>query len=72
MDEADDETGVTPEEAFALLANETRVSALEALWESRGEIVPFSELRRRVGVRDAGQFHYHLSKLCDQIGRAHV
>lgn len=67
MDEADDETGVTPEEAFALLANDTRVSALEALWESRGETVPFSELRRHVGVRDAGQFHYHLSKLCDHF-----
>lgn len=62
-----DRPGVSPEAAFELLANETRVATLEALWESWGETVPFSALRRRVGVRDAGQFHYHLSKLCDHF-----
>lgn len=71
MDDGEAGDGVTPEDAFALLANDTRVSALEALWESQGETVPFSELRRRVGVRDAGQFHYHLSKLCDHFVEKH-
>lgn len=53
-----------PDEAFALLANDTRVATIETLWAAWGEgPVPFSELRRRVGVRDAGQFHYHLRKL---------
>ncbi|WP_332900210.1 winged helix-turn-helix domain-containing protein [Haladaptatus sp. CMSO5] len=69
MEDADDGNGqrISAEEAFSLLANETRVSTLEALWKSWDDAVPFSELRRQVGVRDAGQFHYHLSKLCDHF-----
>lgn len=70
MDDATDgaNEGLSPETAFALLANETRVATIEALWESWEEgPVPFSELRRDVGVRDAGQFHYHLSKLRDHF-----
>lgn len=71
MADADDGggRGMSPEEAFSLLANETRVTTLEALWEVWDDAVPFSELRRRVGVRDAGQFHYHLSKLRDHFVR---
>jgi DNA-binding transcriptional ArsR family regulator len=55
-------------EAFELLSNETRLAILVALWESHepfgeGSPVRFSELRSRVGVRDSGQFNYHLDKL---------
>lgn len=56
-------------EAFTLLANETRLAILLALWEA-GELreigwapVPFSELRERVGMPDSGQFNYHLGEL---------
>lgn len=54
--------------AFALLGNETRLAILLALWEaydarSADTAVPFSQLRERVGMRDSGQFNYHLTKL---------
>ncbi|WP_254534939.1 winged helix-turn-helix domain-containing protein [Halomarina litorea] len=51
-----------PEAMFALLGNETRLGILRALVESDGP-VSFSGLRERVGVRDSGQFNYHLGKL---------
>jgi hypothetical protein len=55
-------------EAFGLLGNETRLAILLALWEAHdpdagSAAVPFSELRERVGMRDSGQFNYHLGKL---------
>lgn len=61
-------------EAFGLLGNETRLAILLALWEAydptaTGGIVPFSELRERVGMRDSGQFNYHLDKLDDHFVR---
>ncbi|MEF8852968.1 MAG: winged helix-turn-helix domain-containing protein [Haloarculaceae archaeon] len=49
-------------ETFALLSDETRVRILVALAEAAGGL-RFSELRTRVGVRDAGRFNYHLEKL---------
>lgn len=53
---------------FDVLGNETRRRILEALAERLRELpgdpaLGFSELRRRVGVRDSGNFNYHLSKL---------
>lgn len=61
-------------EAFKQLGNETRLAILLALWEAYepfGEdtAVPFSTLRRRVGMRDKGQFYYHLDKLTDRFVR---
>lgn len=60
--------GQRASDAFELLANETRLAILLALWdayepfeESSG--LTFSELRDRVGMRDSGQFNYHLGKL---------
>lgn len=55
-------------EAFELLGNETRLAILLALWEAytpytEDDPISFSELRERVGVRDSGQFNYHLGKL---------
>ena len=66
-----DETrgGVSPSEAFAALGDETRVAILEALCESEDKRASFSDLRAHVGVRDSGQFNYHLSKLLDTFVR---
>ncbi|MFD1515623.1 ROK family transcriptional regulator [Halomarina rubra] len=57
---------VAPAEAFSLIANETRLSILEALWRADTRPVRFSDLRSAVGMRDSAQFNYHLSKLTDQ------
>lgn len=58
--------GLTPDEAFAALGNETRVHILQALWEA-DESLAYSELKERVGVRNSGQFNYHLDKLIDHF-----
>lgn len=52
----------SPEEAFALLGNETRIAIVDALGDADGSL-SFSDLRSAVGVRDSGLFNYHLSKL---------
>ena len=51
-----------PDDAFALLGNETRVAILRILGEA-GAPLSFSELHDRVEMRDSGQFNYHLEKL---------
>jgi DNA-binding transcriptional ArsR family regulator len=60
---------------FDLLSDETRLAIVRALAErrfehpDRADVPPdraglsFSELRTRVGARDAGRFNYHLGKL---------
>lgn len=57
---------------FELFGNETRRKIIQALWEQfefqeyvteSREGVPFGELRKRAGVRDSGNFNYHLQKL---------
>lgn len=53
---------LTPEQAFAVLSNDTRIRALQALAEADGP-VSFTELRNRVGLRQGSQFNYHLTKL---------
>lgn len=60
-------------DAFEILGNDTRLAILLALWEAKDPgppfadssepAVSFSELRDRVGMRDSGQFNYHLDKL---------
>lgn len=61
---------VSPGAAFGLLASETRVAILRALWEARREgPVGFSALRERVGVSDSGGFNYHLGKLTGHFVR---
>lgn len=61
------DVGPETTEAFELLADETRLAILLALWEAHDPLsdhgVGFSELRERVGVKDSGQFNYHLGKL---------
>jgi hypothetical protein len=71
LESAADAAGEPAIEALSLLANETRLSVLLALWEASEPFEPntavaFSELRDRVGIRRGGQFHYHLDKL---VGR---
>jgi len=73
--------GSSASDAFSILGNETRLAILVALWDELepfaedptkywvGSAIPFSELRRRVGVRDPGQFHYHIDKLVGRFVR---
>ena len=61
-------------EAFGALSNETRLAILLALWEAYDPTTPeegvsFSELRDRVGMRNSGQFNYHLGELEGQFVR---
>ncbi|MFH5801109.1 winged helix-turn-helix domain-containing protein [Haladaptatus sp. CMAA 1911] len=61
--EQDDAPSVSPEHAFALLGNETRIDIIQALGEISDKSLSFSELRNQVDVADSGQFNYHLKKL---------
>lgn len=56
------DTTLTPDDAFAVLGNETRIDILQALGDTN-QPLSFSALRDRVGVSDSGQFNYHLGKL---------
>ena len=85
MDEARPATGrtlngVSPEEAFAILGDETRLNIIRVLWragalhayddiDDSASTMSFSELRRRVDVDDNGRFNYHLSKLVPHFVR---
>lgn len=53
---------LTPDEAFSILGNETRIQILQALGEA-DQSLSFTELRERVGVRQGAQFNYHLDKV---------
>lgn len=59
-------------EAFGALGNEIRLDIIRTLAEVRRlawrwEGMSFAELRKAVGVRDAGNFSYHLNKLCSRF-----
>lgn len=58
-----------PADAFAEVADPIRLSILWALWDAEGHQLTFSALRDAVGVRDSGQFNYHLGKLTDRFVR---
>ncbi|AGN00175.1 hypothetical protein L593_01110 [Salinarchaeum sp. Harcht-Bsk1] len=60
---------VDPAEAFSVIGNDTRLSILEALWQTDADAVSFSDLRRDVGMRDSAQFNYHLGQLTDHFVR---
>jgi DNA-binding transcriptional ArsR family regulator len=57
-----------PTAVFSLLGDETRIGIMQALAENQREDVEnrglsFADLRSRVGMRDSGNFNYHLDKL---------
>ena len=56
-----------PDAAFAALADDTRIAILRTLGGTDGYEATFSELREAVGMRDSGQFNYHLDKLRGQF-----
>lgn len=69
---SDTDLGADPEEAFGLVANELRFEIVEALWNAETDDerpLSFSDLRERVGLRDSGQFNYHLDKLTPRFVR---
>lgn len=68
LEAAAESAGADAIEAFEIVGNGTRVAILLALWEAydpyaETNAVTFSELRKRIDIRDSGQFNYHLGKL---------
>ncbi|MFB6206666.1 MAG: ArsR/SmtB family transcription factor, partial [Haloglomus sp.] len=61
-------TALSPDEAFGVLGNETRIQILQTLGEADGPL-SFTELRDRVGIRQGSQFNYHLDKLVGHFVR---
>ena len=63
-------------EAFKILANETRLAILLALWEEYetppDDNVPFSRLLDRVDYDERGNFSYHLEKLEGPFVKQHA
>lgn len=55
-------TTLAPDNAFAVLGNDTRIQILQTLGEA-DDPLSFSDLRSAVGLRHGGQFNYHLDKL---------
>jgi len=73
--EQNERDAVSPDEAFALLGNDTRVGILQALWDAfesgKGDnALPYSELFAQVDIRDSGNFSYHLEKLTGPFVRS--
>jgi hypothetical protein len=56
---------LSPDAAFELLGNPTRLGILRELFEADVP-VGFTVLRRAVGVDDSGRFNYHLNRLVDR------
>ena len=72
--------GLSPEDAFRVLGNETRLEILRVLWNAGAHheyadvddtttTISFSVLRRAVDIRDNGKFNYHLGKLVPHFVR---
>ncbi|WP_436911552.1 DUF7351 domain-containing protein [Halosimplex marinum] len=67
-----DDRATDPSEVFELVAHETRFDILQSVWEltkSTDEAASFAAIRSEAGVRDSGQFNYHLDKLTPQFVR---
>jgi hypothetical protein len=58
---------VPPAEALSVIANETRLDILEALWRAEDRPVRFSDLFDDVELSDSAQFNYHLKQLTGQF-----
>ncbi|WP_440008638.1 ArsR/SmtB family transcription factor [Halomicrococcus sp. SG-WS-1] len=61
----EDDTFLSPDDAFTAIGHETRIQILETLAaaDRANRPLAFSELRDRVGTIDSAQFNYHLDKL---------
>lgn len=57
------------EESFSSVADKTRISILQAIWEGKENPMSFSAIRKASGVDDSGQFNYHLGKLRPEFVR---
>jgi len=66
------------DDVFDVVANDTRIAILRALWDEhtanpeavdgpQRDPVPFSDLRARAGVTDSGQLNYHLDRLVPEF-----
>jgi len=63
-----------PDEVFSAVANETRFDILQAVWDltktgARDSTATFADIRAEAGVRDSGQFNYHLQELIPRFVR---
>lgn len=63
-----EEGNISPEQAFSLLADETRLAILRTLWTAETPI-RFSALRERIEHADSGNFNYHLRQLANHFVR---
>jgi endogenous inhibitor of DNA gyrase (YacG/DUF329 family) len=72
--------GVSTEDAFAILGDETRLNIIRVLWragalheyddiDDSASTMSFSKLRHCVDIDDNGRFNYHLSKLVPHFVR---
>ncbi|MFB6176686.1 MAG: winged helix-turn-helix domain-containing protein, partial [Halobaculum sp.] len=59
---------LSPEEAFAVLGNETRLTVLETLAVADGPLT-YSELFNRIEYDDSANYSYHLDKLVGHFVR---
>lgn len=64
----EEDTSLSPDEAFGLLGNDTRVNILQALWDAfesgtGDNELAYSELFAQVDYDNSGNFSYHLEKL---------
>lgn len=64
--DTDEHGTLSADDAFGALGNETRMEILRALGDADDPLT-FSQLREAVGMRDSGQFNYHLDKLVGQF-----
>ena len=62
-DEPTDTDIAALDDAFRLLANETRLEILRALWDAPSWTATYSELKDAVELGDSGTFQYHLRQL---------
>jgi DNA-binding transcriptional ArsR family regulator len=63
-----DTSTLSPDDAFGVLGDETRLEILRALGDADVPL-SFSELHDSVGTRDSGQFNYHLERLTGHFVR---
>ncbi len=61
-------------DVFTTLGSQTRLAILFTLWaafepftEAEQYALPYSELRDRVGIKQGGEFNYHLEQLMDRL-----